>query len=512
LRAIPLHEPLLKRLRPECNGREFISLPAVTRQKRFEILRFRRMQSPFPRILIGAFRGGAGKTLVSLGLLASWRSRGKGLSVFKKGPDYIDAAWLSSAASTPCYNLDTYLMGEEGVLRSFEARTGGCEVSLVEGNRGLFDGVDVDGQHSSAVLAKLLGLSVFLVVDCTKSTRTVAALLKGCQVLDEEVTIQGVILNQVSTPRHEAIVRSSVEKYCDIPVLGAIPRAKDLAFHERHLGLFPAQEHRAAEETIEAIRDLIERHVNVDALWDVAERHCVALPNRCVELEQSGKDQVARPSRFPGIRVGVVRDRAFHFYYPENIEALQDRGAEVVEVEASRDPVLPELDALYIGGGFPETQARELADNQSFKRSVHQAIEGGLPVYAECGGAIYLGKGLEWEGNVYPLVNIFPIVFGFHRKPQGHGYTLLEVEEENPLFPKGTRLKGHEFHYAGMRHWEEAAVRFACRVKRGYGFDGRREGLCYKNAYATFSHLHALGESHWADHFLKRAANGTAGS
>jgi cobyrinic acid a,c-diamide synthase len=470
------------------------------------------MQNQFPRILIGAFRGGAGKTLVSLGLLASWRSRGKELSVFKKGPDYIDAAWLSSAASAPCYNLDTYLMGEEGVLRSFEARTGGCEVCLVEGNRGLFDGVDVEGQHSSAVLAKLLGLSVFLVVDCTKSTRTVAALLKGCQVLDEEVTIQGVILNQVSTPRHEAIVRSSVEKYCDIPVLGAIPRAKGLQFHERHLGLFPAQEHSAAQETIDAIQDLIETHVDVDSLWEVAEKHCMALPGRDVAKE--GREQVpaASPHQFPGIRVGVVRDQAFHFYYPENIEALEDRGAEVVEVEASKDPVLPELDALYIGGGFPETQARGLAENQSFKESVHQAVEGGLPVYAECGGAIYLGKGLEWEGSVYPLVNIFPIVFEFHRKPQGHGYTLLEVEEENPLFPKGTRLKGHEFHYAGMRHWEEETVRFACRVERGYGFDGHREGLFYKNAYATFSHLHALGESHWADHFLKRAANGTAGS
>jgi cobyrinic acid a,c-diamide synthase len=206
----------------------------------------------------------------------------------------------------------------------------------------------------------------------------------------------------------------------------------------------------------------------------------------------------------------VVRDKAFHFYYPENIEALQDRGAEVVEVEASRDPALPNLDALYIGGGFPETQARDLAENQSFKRSLRRAVESGLPVYAECGGAIYLGKGMEWQGHLYPLVNVFPIVYRFHQRPQGHGYTLLQVEGENPLFPKGTRLKGHEFHYAGMRDWEEEAIRFACRVERGYGFDGSREGLCYKNAYATFSHLHALGESHWADHFLKRAATGTA--
>ena len=461
-------------------------------------------------MLIGAFRGGAGKTLVSLGLLASWRSRGKRLSVFKKGPDYIDAAWLSSAAAAPCYNLDTYLMGEQGVVRSFDARTVGTDVALVEGNRGLFDGVDVEGRHSSAALAKLLGLSVFLVVDCTKSTRTLAALIRGCQVLDDEVMIQGVILNQVGTPRHEAIVRTSIERYCGVPVLGAIPRATEIAMHERHLGLFPAQEHSAVQETIDAVEALIEAHVNIDSMWDVAKRHVTAFPGRGSKQEGLREAHSAVSPRFSGIRVGVVRDKAFHFYYPENIEALQDRGAEVVEVQASRDPALPALDALYIGGGFPETQARELAENQSFKRSLCEAVDRGLPVYAECGGAIYLGKGLEWQGQVYPLVNVFPIVYRFHPRPQGHGYTLLQVEKQNPLFPKGTRLKGHEFHYAGMRHWEEKAIRFACRVERGYGFDGSREGLCYKNAYATFSHLHALGESHWADFFLKRAATGTA--
>jgi cobyrinic acid a,c-diamide synthase len=470
------------------------------------------MQNPFPRILIGAFRGGAGKTLVSLGLLADWRSRGKSLSVFKKGPDYIDSAWLSRAASAPCYNLDTYLMGEEGVLRSFQARTAGTHLALVEGNRGLFDGVDVEGQHSSATLAKLLGLSVFLVVDCTKSTRTVAALLKGCQVLDEELRIQGVVLNQVSTPRHESIVRRSIERYCDLPVFGAVPRAKDIQLHERHLGLFPAQEHGAVRETIDSIRALIAAHVNLDSLWEAAERHCAEGPAKGPERDEMRQLPPASAPPFSGLRVGVVRDKAFHFYYPENIEALRDRGAEVVEVEASRDPVLPDVDALYIGGGFPETQARELAENRSFKRSLHEAVERGLPVYAECGGAIYLGKGLEWQGQLYPLVNVFPIVYRFHPKPQGHGYTLLQVERKNPLFPKGIRLKGHEFHYAGMRDWEEEAVRFACRVERGYGFDGTREGLCYKNAYATFSHLHALGESHWADSFLKRAADGRADS
>jgi cobyrinic acid a,c-diamide synthase len=468
------------------------------------------MQKRFPRILIGAFRGGAGKTLVSLGLLASWRSKGKRLSVFKKGPDYIDAAWLSNAAMAPCYNLDTYLMGEEGVLRSFTARARGSDAALVEGNRGLFDGVDVEGKHSSAALAKLLGLTVVLAVDCTKSTRTVAALLRGCQVLDEELSIGGVILNRVGTARQESVVRQSIEKYCGVPVLGSIPRAGEIQFQERHLGLLPAQEHAAVEETVEAIRQLIEAHVDTDSLWSLAVKHAAAAEAPNWEGSQLHESLSTTAPAFSGLRVGVVKDRAFHFYYPENIEALRDRGAEVVEVTASEDPVLPDVHALYIGGGFPETQARELAENHSFKRSLHEAIEGGLPVYAECGGAIYLGRGLEWKGLLYPLVDVFPIVYRFDARPRGHGYTLLKVEQENPLFPTGMFLRGHEFHYAGMRDWDEEGLRFSCRVERGYGFDGSREGLFYKNAYATFSHLHALGESHWAESFLKRAAMGTA--
>ncbi len=450
--------------------------------------------------------------MVSLGLLAAWRSAGKDLAVFKKGPDYIDAAWLASAAMISCYNLDTYLMGEEGVLRSFAARSEGTDLAVVEGNRGLFDGMNVEGRHSSAALAKLLGLSVFLVVDCTKSTRTIAALLKGCQVLDEEVEIQGAILNRVGTRRQESVIRASIEKYCDIPVLGAVPRADEIQLYERHLGLFPAQEHGAVDETIDAIRGLIEAHVNIDSLWDVAERHASRLPSAGNgERDEAGEVVTAGPPRFSGIRVGVVRDKAFHFYYPENIDALRDLGAEIVEVDASSDPALPDVDALYVGGGFPETQAKVLAANRSFRESLHGAVEGGLPVYAECGGAIYLGKGMEWQGRFYPLVDIFPIVYRFHERPQGHGYTLLQVEEENAFFPKGTPLKGHEFHYAAMAHCREEAVRFACRVERGYGFDGSREGLCYKNAYATFSHLHALGEAHWADSFLRRAATRISG-
>jgi len=465
------------------------------------------MKIRVPRILIGAFRGGSGKTLVSLGLLRAWRDRGRILSVFKKGPDYIDAAWLSKASGRDCYNLDTYLMGEEEVRRSFARRSRAAEGAFVEGNRGLFDGMDVEGRHSSAALARLLGLSVCLVVDCTKATRTLAALIQGCQTLEPGTAVHGVILNRIGGSRHEAVIRGSIEQYCGLPVFGAIPRVPDLDLSERHLGLLPPEEHPGVEAVLERAKDLVGAHVDLDALWSSAERGVEAIPEE--ERERWAAAPAGRGPRAScaGIRLGVLQDASFHFYYPENLEALRDSGAEILRIEAAREAALPEVDGLYIGGGFPESHAAALAANRPFLASLRRAVDQGLPVYAECGGAVYLGEGLEIGEAYHRFAGVFPVDYRLHRKPQGHGYTLLEVDQENPFFPTGTSLKGHEFHYAGVRRWDRESLRLACRVRRGYGFDGCREGLFARNAYASFSHLHALGESHWADHFLDRVAN-----
>lgn len=456
--------------------------------------------------MIGALRGGAGKSVVSLGLAACLRARGRRISVFKKGPDYIDAAWLSRAASAECFNLDTYLMGEDVVRSSFFRRTAGCDVALVEGNRGIFDGLDVEGSHSSAALARLLGLSVFLVLDCTKATRTLAALVKGCQAMDSGLRLSGVILNRVGNVRHEAVARASIERYCGTPVVGTLPKLGALGFPERHLGLLPPQEHELAEEAIQKSREAIEKHVDVDGLLALAEADLrdVGWQNSASQDFQGGPGS---SPRFSGIRVGVIRDEVFHFYYPENLETLRMAGATILEVDAVRSRSVPAVDALYIGGGFPESRAEELAANHSLLQSVRHAVQDGLPVYAECGGAVYLGRGLKCRGVVHPFAGVFPVVYELHRRPQGHGYTLLEVDKDNPLFPKGIRLKGHEFHYSGVLDWGGEDPRFACTVKKGYGFDGSREGLWVRNVYATFSHLHALGDSHWVQVFLGRAAS-----
>ena len=449
----------------------------------------------FPRILIAALRGGSGKTIISVGLIASWRKRGMAVTPFKKGPDFIDAGWLALAASRPCHNLDTFLMPTDKILLSFSTHTRTSDLAVIEGNRGLYDGIDLEGSTSTSELAKLLNAPVVLAIDCTKSTRTVAAMVLGCIQFDPEVNISGVILNRVAGARHESIIRKTVEQYCALPVLGAIPKIKGEAFPERHMGLVPTPEHNWAEESIERAADMAENYLDLDRLSAIA----AGAPDVSGAFEESGDASVSAPQRpIPLPRIGVIQDAAFQFYYPENLDALEAAGAEVVTVSALTDPGLPELDGLYIGGGFPETHARILAENETFRSDVRRVSEHGLPIYAECGGLMYLGESLVLDGVTYPMAGVFPVVFGFSKRPEGHGYTVYQVERANPFFETGFELRGHEFHYSSVLRWKGRPEDLAFRVTRGVGFAGKRDGLCYKNTLATYSHVHALGTPSWA--------------
>ena len=459
------------------------------------------MTGYYPRLVVAALRGGAGKTTLSLSMAAAWKKRGRKVIPFKKGPDYIDAAWLSLAAGQPCHNLDTFLMGRQQVLLSFFQNAAPGSLSLVEGNRGLFDGMDVEGSHSTAELAKLLRAPVVLVIDCDKVTRTAAAMILGCQQLDPDVEIKGVILNRVAGSRHEKILQISIEQSCNLPILGVVPRMEDFPFPERHLGLTPPLEHLEVQRALGQALDIAENYLDLNRLWEISEEASPILPPSA-----EGKDRAHRSKKIAGPpTIGVVKDSAFQFYYPENLEALSDRGAQLVEVSAVQGGELPRIDALYIGGGFPETHAQPLAENMAFRNSLREAIESGLPVYAECGGLIYLGESLTIKGQNYPMVGALPVAFRMEKRPQGHGYTLLEVEKENPFFPVGSILKGHEFHYSRILRLREGEAHFAYRVKRGVGIDGTRDGLCRKNVLATYSHLHALGTEVWADALVDKA-------
>jgi cobyrinic acid a,c-diamide synthase len=453
----------------------------------------------YPRLVIAAMRGGAGKTTLSLGMAAAWKRRGRKVAPFKKGPDYIDAAWLSLAADRPCRNLDTFLMGRKKVQFSFWQNADAGGISLVEGNRGLYDGVDPEGSQSTAELAKLLLAPVILIVDCEKVTRTAAAMVLGCQKLDLEVDIQGVILNRVARSRQEKILRTAIEQSCNLPVLGAVPRLKEFPFPERHLGLTPPQEHSWVQEALIQAAEVAEKYLDLDQLWEVAAHAPPFIPvmeERLLGDKKGLQDDVV---------IGVIKDSAFQFYYPENLQALAERGARVIEVSAIHGRELPALDGLYIGGGFPETQAQLLAGNVYFRRSLREAAENGLPIYAECGGLMYLGENLRVEGRSYPMAGVLPVGFGMEKRPQGHGYTVLEVEKENPFFPVGSILKGHEFHYSRVLWLKEGKAYLVHRVRRGTGIDGAQDGLCFKNVLASYSHLHALGCAEWADALVEKA-------
>ncbi len=456
------------------------------------------MDNRRPRVVIAGLRGGSGKTTLALGLIAAWRQREGEVTPFKKGPDYIDAGWLALSAGQPCYNLDPYMMSGEQILDSFWQHSQKGQGAVIEGNRGLFDGMDVKGSCSTAELAKLLQAPVLLVVDATMVTRTAAAAVLGCQHLDPEVSIQAVILNRVAGPRHEKMLRTTIERYCQVPVVGAIPKLKGDDFPERHMGLVTALEHPEAKEAILARIQIVERYLDLEKVIHIANQ---APPIRWQPVHPINR--VSKAYRQPVI--GVIKDSAFLFYYPENLEALERRGARLVTINALRDTCLPELDALYIGGGFPETHAAQLAANRRFRKSLQSAIEKGLPVYAECGGLMYLGRNLRVGGNTYPMVQALPMDFQLQKKPQGHGYTRLEVVEANPFYPIGITLKGHEFHYSRVIHSDLDPDSLIFAMKRGTGILDEKDGVCYKNTLATYTHLHATGSPEWAEGLVRRA-------
>jgi cobyrinic acid a,c-diamide synthase len=449
----------------------------------------------FPRLLISALRGGSGKTILSIGIIAALLRRREAVCAFKKGPDYIDAGWLALAAGRPCYNLDTFMVPPDLVRASFASHAIPGTVALIEGNRGLYDGIDLEGSTSTAELAKLLHTPVILCLDATKTTRTMAAVVSGCEQFDRAVPIRGVILNRVAGARHENILRKSIEAHCKLPVMGAVPKLGKQNLPERHMGLVPTPEHAWARDAVAAIADIAERHLDLDALLGIA-RQAPPLP----VPEAAGTPPLKLEAR-----VGIIRDSAFQFYYPDNIEALRAAGAEVVFFSPLESETFPEVDALYIGGGFPETHAEALAGNTRFKDRLKALAESGLPVYAECGGLIYLGKSLVLGESTYPMAGVLPIVYGFSKRPQGHGYTAFCVDRPNPFYAVGSEYRGHEFHYSKVLEWGGSERELVFRMQRGGGIWKGRDGACRRNVLATYTHLHALGTPEWAVAVVRNA-------
>ena len=473
------------------------------------------LNKSIPRIVVSGLRGGSGKTVLSLSLVALLRKKGFRITPFKKGPDYIDAGWLAKASGAPCYNLDLFMMSPEQTVESFVSHSYNSQIAVIEGNRGLYDGVDHEGTYSTAELAKLLNAPVVIIIDCTKVTSTIAALVLGCQKMDPGVSIGGVVLNRIATDRQESVIKKAITQTCNLPVLGAIPRLKKDPFPERYMGLTPFQEYKGAEDSIASAAEIGAKYLDMDAILRIAEN--AGRTRSTVHSQQSTDHRTRNTDR--GLwtmdyglcstdnkpRIGVIRDSAFQFYYQENFEELEKRGAQLIEVSPLKESNLPEIDALYIGGGFPETHAIALAENKRFRDSLYEAIRNSLPVYAECGGLMYLGKSLILKGRTYPMVGALPIIFGLEKKPQAHGYTIVEVENTNPYFPPKSVFRGHEFHYSRVLDIEGNGVSMAFNVRRGKGIVDNKDGMCYKNVLAAYTHLHAVGSPEWADGLVRCA-------
>ena len=447
------------------------------------------------RLLISAAHKSSGKTTISLGLCAAFVARGLKVQPFKKGPDYIDPMWLSQASRRACLNLDPYLMTAQQIHACFTTNSEESDIVMVEGNKGLYDGLALDGSNSNAALAHLLDLPVVLVLDARGMTRGIAPLILGYQAFDPSLKIAGVILNQLGGSRHESKLRAVIEHYTSVRVLGAVAHDTQLGVLERHLGLMPSSELNDPAALVDSIGDIVARQVDLDAVFEVAS---AAKPLPAPARKAASPVAVGKK-----LKIGVASDKAFGFYYPDDLKAMASAGAELVRFDTLKDPRLPDVDGLFIGGGFPEVFMAELSANSSMRDSIRDAVEDGLAVYAECGGLMYLARSLSWNDQTYDMVGALPADVKMHKRPIGRGYVSLQVTPDAPWssLGSGDTVRGHEFHYSSLEN-VSPEVRFAYTVTRGHGVDGAHDGVIYRNVLASYSHLRTHAGSNWAPAFV----------
>lgn len=453
---------------------------------------YKPMKDRMPRVFISAAHKSSGKTTLTLGLAAALHARGHAVQPFKKGPDYIDPLWLGMAALRPCYNLDFHMMLRGEIVQQFDRAAAGARISLIEGNKGLYDGLDLDGSNSNAALAKLLGAPVVLVIDARGMTRGVAPLILGYQAFDPDIRIAGVILNNLGGGRHESKLRAVIEHYTEVEVIGAVQHDASMQIAERHLGLVPANEEAAARAQIRHVAERVAAQVDLDRLLRIAD----SAPHRAVP------EAAAPAAPPPPVRIGIVHDAAFGFYYSEDLDTLRASGAELVAIDTLRDQVLPALDGLIIGGGFPEVFMAGLEANAAMRGQIRTAIEAGLPTYAECGGLMYLSRRLSWQGRTCEMVGAVAGDTVMHARPVGRGYARLQPTGDD-RWQESAAIPAHEFHYSSLENLP-ADASYAYRVLRGHGIDGRHDGIQSHNLLAGYVHRRGSGAQGWIAPFLNQ--------
>jgi cobyrinic acid a,c-diamide synthase len=450
-------------------------------------------------ILISATHSGAGKTTVTGVLMAALRRRGISVQPFKIGPDFIDAAHHAEVSDRPSINLDTWLQGEDGVRRSLERWSADADIAVIEAMGGLFDGVDGTGRGSPAELAKLLGVPVVVVLDVWGMTRTAAPILRGLRDFDPEVRIAGCVLNRVGSPGHAAMIVDSLPDDVRGLVVGSIPASEDLAIPERHLGIVTVQELGASAADRAEARESAASDLDLDRIIELA---ATTEHERATTSDESpaGSPMPVRPTTdappppptAEPLRMAIAKDQAFHFYYEENLDLLRRAGFELVPFRPTADPSLPpDVDIVYLGGGYPESFAAELAANESLAAELRERATSGLPIFAECGGFIYLGRSLAgFDGETHAMAGILPLEFTMDREYLSIAYVTATTAADSPLGPPGTTLRGQEFHQSRIVASPTApAGPDLYELTRS---DDRRSraGLSRPNIAASYVHLH----------------------
>jgi cobyrinic acid a,c-diamide synthase len=444
-------------------------------------------------IVIAAPQSGSGKTTVTVGIMDLLKRRGLKVAPFKVGPDFIDPGYHRLVTGVASLNLDAWISPPGFVKESFARHAAGADIAVIEGVMGLFDGIEGGSDAgSTAQIAKLLGAPVLLVIDAGRQAGSVAALANGFAGFDPSLRVAGVILNNVGSPNHQAILSEALAAGCPkLPIIGCIPRDPALAIASRHLGLVTAEEEPLSPSFRARLAEVMDRHLDLDLLLRIAGTAAPVLTPALAPRAQGEP-----------VRIAVARDAAFCFVYEENLRLLEEQGGELVPFSPLADPGLPKgCCGVYLPGGYPELYHAALAANLSLKEELRRVVESGMPCYAECGGFIYLSRGIRFAEGLAELVGIFPVAARMLPRRKALGYREVEFTADGPLGPAGTRARGHEFHYSEMEPMPAEVERLYRVTKRGA--DLGTEGYRYQNCLASYIHLHFGSASPLAEGFVE---------
>ena len=449
-----------------------------------------------PRLLISGTASGVGKTTVIVGLARALQARGLRLALFKCGPDYLDPTYHARASGRPSQNLDGWMMGRDAVLATFTRSARDADIALIEGVMGLFDGASPTGDAGSAAeIAKWLGAPVLLVVDASGMARTIAAVAHGFASFDRDLELAAMICNRVGSRGHLDLLRKAL---ADPPIVGGLPEEASLRFPERHLGLVRADERSVPEALLAELGARFAEWCELDRILEIA-RRAAALPAEWLE-ERSTAGAGRR------CRIGLAFDEAFHFYYEDNLRRLEELGAELVRFSPVHDRSLPAVDGLYVGGGYPEVHAAALSRNRSMLEDVRKLAAAGRPIYAECGGLMYLAASIRTlDEHVHPMVGLIPRDVVMRDRLQALGYVEVETQERSLLGPAGLRFRGHEFRYSELQGASPDLDR-VFSVRRRRGDPVFREGYRCGSVLASYVHAHWASNPLAAEGFVEACA------